>query len=1084
MSDIFKKQSRLSRFSLPALVGLLIITSCHHLRAQPQDSLAVIIQNIAADSSSIRGYTASYPYPILSFISILNNDDRPVRGLADTLRWLTPSDVANNGQAIPNIWQPILEYTSGKPVLTEANLYNLRPEPNFIEICENCQPIVPTTTMLLMDVSGSINNIPGALDSAKAGILRFVADMRPEDRAGVIQFNCEFKHLPPTNDQQVLIDFVQSAQTGPWTPLYEAIINAIDSMKNEGAIRRSIVVYTDGKNNLPRDLRDCRQIQRPLLNEDSVIVAAKKFQIPVYMIALANSANEIILKKIASQTGGRFFKTLDGITFSDIYKRISDIIQNFYVMAHVSPQPCESEFPRTVDITVTDNFRTGNAKREYSVAGPPRLYDLRLTKTSDRDSVFKGDEIKFTLTIENRGPNAAHNISLLDSLSGFLSFKDVAGKTRFWQFDSLAPQRTLQVSYSAIVSDAVTDSTKEISNFAKLIADCDTDSTNDSARSRLTVFKRKPYDLSIQKSASGDSINAGEIVTYTIVLSNLGPSPAFNIVVRDTLPDILSPINVDSVQGNVLFWRFDSLRAAQNFNIVYQARVDNPLTNSPVEIINTARVFADSDTNAHNNADSVTVIAQPRIVPPKPYDLAIQKQTDKDNVLAGEIITYTLDIQNSGPNPAFEIAVLDTLPDLLTPINVDSVQGNVLFWKVGSLLASQSTQIVFHARVDNLLPDSPTPLVNVARVFAENDTNAHNNADSVTIIARNRIVPPKPYDLAIQKQTDKDNVLAGEIITYTLTLTNHGPNTALEIAVHDTLAEYVAPLDIGSPHDRVLFWDFDSLQAAKTITLTYHGRVQKPLPVSPSELVNIARVFAANDSDPTNNRASARVIAENEVVPACADISVTISTNKDSLKIGEEFRGELIVRNLGPVTAFDILAQVTIPELITPFGFEPQPDNDLNWRLDSLRAGDDEIIVFRGRLNSAPPVNSQLGLTARVSSGCNDDDSNNIATAFFTAVTIFEDCNLFHLDANVFAPDRRPLGILFELSEPRVVRLDVYDLASYHVTRITELSFPAGENRFGWNGNAANGQKVGSGVYVIALRSDNLLCWKKVIVVR
>lgn len=1218
MFDDSKKQSRMIRFSWPVLIGLLILVSCHHLRAQPQDSLAVIIQNVATDGSSLRGYSANYPYPILSFISILDKDDRPVRGLADTLRWLSPGDVANNGEPIPSIWQPILDYTTGEPTPTQTDIYKLRPEPNFIEICESCQPIVPTTTMLLMDVSGSINSIPNALDSAKAGLTRFISDMRPEDRAGVIQFNCEFKHLPPTNDKQALIDFVQSAQTGPWTPLYEAIINAIDSMKDESAIRRSIVVYTDGKNNLPKNLRDCRQIQRPMLNEDSVIVVAKKFQIPVYMIALANSASETILKRIASETGGHFYKTEDGASFGDIYKKISDIIQNFYVMAHISPRPCESEFERTVDITVTDSpanlSRSGRGTREYSVNGPPRLHDLRLRKTADRDTVFRGDEITFTLTIENHGNHAAFNISLRDSLSEHLRFTDGPGgdaKVRSWQFDSLPQQQTVQVSYTAIVSDAVTDSIKELSNFAKVTGACDSDSTNDSANLRLTVFKRKPYDLSILKTANEDAVNAGETITYNLSLSNRGPNTAFNITVRDTLPEFLTPIDVDSVQSNILFWRFDSLRAGQNLDIAYQATVANPLPSSPIELNNVARVFAAGDTNAANNSASAKVIAENGPPRGEKYDLSIQKSASEDSVEAGDVINYSLAIRNLGPNAAFDIAVRDTLPDFLTPIDVDSVQGNILFWRIDSLLASQNMQIVYQARVDSLLPKPPTHLINVSRVFAENDSNAANNADSFTVIARRRTKPLKPYDLAIQKQADRDTVLAGEIISYTLTLSNLGPNdagvfqvtdilpefltpidvdttqgnllmwrvdslaalqsvnlvyharvqnplprsplelinssriwagvdtnvtnntardtviakngpplvekkydlsiqkaanpdsvtsgeeitytitvrnlgpnTAFEIAVHDTLPDYLTPVDAGSAQDNVLFWEFDSLRASQTVNLVYHGRVDDPLPVSPAELVNIARVFAANDSNAANNSASARVIAANEVVPACADISVTISIDKDSVKIGEEFSCALIIRNFGPTTAFDIVAQVTIPEFVTPFDFESQQGNELFWRLDSLRAGDDETIVFSGRLNSTPSTNSRLGLTARVSSDCSDDDSNNISTAFVTAVTIFEDCSLFHLDANVFAPDRRPLGIIFELGEPRVVRLDVYDLASYHVTQITELSFPAGENRFEWNGSAANGQKVGSGVYVISLRSDNLLCWKKVIVVR
>ncbi len=966
---LFVSQRPATRIKLLLLsfVGLLLSLPAQPLPAQTQDSLAVIIQNIATENASLRGYSANYPYPILSFLSILDGENRPVRGLADTLSWLGPNDVANNGQPISKVWQPIFDYESNAPVSTEtANLYNHRPQPTFIEICESCTPIVPTTTMLLMDVSGSINRIPNALDSAKAGLKSFIAEMRPEDRAGVIQFNCEIKHLPPTNDQQVLIDFIEAAVTGPWTPLYEAIINALDSIKDESSLRRSIVVYTDGINNLPRNLADCDDINRPLLNEDSVIVAAQKLQIPIYMIALANSTSEEILKKIATETGGRFFKTADGASFTEIYQKVSDIIQNFYVMAHISPQPCESDFTRTVDITVTDSsatiFRTNRDTHNYTVAGPPRLYDLKLTKSANRDSAARGDEIEFALTIENLGPHPAFNISLRDSLSDFLSPLNADGNILSWHFDALPAQQSLQVSYSAVINETAADSTRELSNVANVHADCDSDSANDSARLRVRVFKRQNYDLAIQKSANSNSVSAGENITYTMTVRNLGPNTAFNITVRDTLPDLLTALDGDSVAGNLLFWKIDSLAPAQNINIAYQAAVADPLPISPVELINIARVFADGDTNAANNFASATVIAQnqPPPPPPKNYDLSIEKIVSADSVLAGGNLNYSITVRNLGPNTAFNIAVRDTLPDLLTALAGDSVAGNLLFWKI------------------------------------------------------------------------------------------------------------------------------DSLAPAQNINIAYQAAVADPLPISPVELINIAHVFADGDTNAANNFASARVIGIIPPPPACPDLAVSVTTNKDSIKVGEEFTYTIRVSNLSRLTAYNILVQVTIPEFVTPLDFESRQGNDLFWRRDSLAGGEEIIINFRGRLHRSPPSNfTRLVNTARVTAGCDDDDSNNIAQNFVTVLAVFEDCGVFLLDANVYEPERgRPLGIQFELSESRAVQLDVYDITGVHVTRIAEATFAAGQNRFEWNGVAANGQKVGSGVYVISLRSNNLLCWKKVIIAR
>jgi uncharacterized repeat protein (TIGR01451 family) len=531
------------------------------------------------------------------------------------------------------------------------------------------------------------------------------------------------------------------------------------------------------------------------------------------------------------------------------------------------------------------------------------------------------------------------------------------------------------------------------------------------------------------------------------------------------------------------------LQASENFEIVYRAQVQNPLPVSPLELVNISRVLADNDTNLVNNAARDTVVARNATsTGNKNYDLTIQKRADRDSVTAGEDITYTLEIQNLGPDTAFDIAIRDTLPSFLSPVDADSAVGNVLFWQLDSLQASENFEIVYRAQVQNPLPVSPLELVNISRVLADNDTNLVNNAARDTVVARNATSPGnKNYDLTIQKRADRDSVTAGEDITYTLEIQNLGPNTAFDIAIRDTLPDFVTPGNVGAGvvQGNVISWQVDSLRASQELEITYEVTVDAPLPASPIELRNVAGVSAVNDSNAVNDNISVTVTGTNQVIPPCADLGITLVTNKDSVRVGEEFVYTIRINNFGPTTAFNIVVQVSIPDFVTPLDFESREGNELFWRLDSLRAADEEIITFRGRLLSAPTGNQRFANTARVSSDCNDDASNNLATSFLTVASIPEDCSLFRLDLNVFAPERgQPLGINFDLSETRVVQLDLYDLVGYHVSQITETSFPAGQNRFEWNGSSSNGQRIGSGVYVISLRSNNLLCWKKVIIVR
>jgi hypothetical protein len=89
------------------------------------------------------------------------------------------------------------------------------------------------------------------------------------------------------------------------------------------------------------------------------------------------------------------------------------------------------------------------------------------------------------------------------------------------------------------------------------------------------------------------------------------------------------------------------------------------------------------------------------------------------------------------------------------------------------------------------------------------------------------------------------------------------------------------------------------------------------------------------------------------------------------------------------------------------------------------------------------------------------------------------------LDRNVYRPDMgEPIEISFKIAHAGIVELDVYDIAGRHITNLTEDHFAGGWNTYTWNGLVDNGQKVGSGVYLVTLKADDIKMYKKLILVR
>ena len=105
--------------------------------------------------------------------------------------------------------------------------------------------------------------------------------------------------------------------------------------------------------------------------------------------------------------------------------------------------------------------------------------------------------------------------------------------------------------------------------------------------------------------------------------------------------------------------------------------------------------------------------------------------------------------------------------------NYDSVTG---LWIVGDLANGASAKLVISTQVNI----TNATIVNVANVTSDtpgNDTPPVNNSTEVE---------PKA-DLVIVKEVSKKSVKTGEVITWTITVTNKGPDAAVNTRVTDKL---------------------------------------------------------------------------------------------------------------------------------------------------------------------------------------------------------------------------------------------------------------------------------------------------------
>jgi Ca-activated chloride channel family protein len=195
-----------------------------------------------------------------------------------------------------------------------------------------------------MDVSGSMGSTdipPSRMDAAKEVAETFVSN-RPVDRIGLVIFSGEsFTQCPLTTDKNSLISQIRSLENRALlkdgTIIGEGLATAVDRLSQGRSKTKIIILITDGKEDAP----DTRLID-PL----TALEIAKSKGIKVYTIGMGAGSTTIIentggkaggknpsidfldeslLKKIASETGGLYFRARDKEGLVNTYEQIDKL---------------------------------------------------------------------------------------------------------------------------------------------------------------------------------------------------------------------------------------------------------------------------------------------------------------------------------------------------------------------------------------------------------------------------------------------------------------------------------------------------------------------------------------------------------------------------------------------------------------------------------------------------------------------------------------------------------------------------------------------------------------------------------------
>ena len=544
--------------------------------------------------------------------------------------------------------------------------------------------------------------------------------------------------------------------------------------------------------------------------------------------------------------------------------------------------------------------------------------DISVTKTDGLTNATPGTQITYTIVVTNSGPSVLTDAILTDNLPANLT--DVT-----WTADysigsagrSNGTGSLVDISFGLeplgtatfyVTGTILSNATGVLSNTATvtpLLGFVDTNPDNNSATDTTNLVPAG--DLSITKTDNITSIAAGGAITYTIVVSNAGPSDVVGALVNDTLPASIlgatwtvaysagSSGSVSSGAGNINGVSVN-LRSGGTATFTVSGTVSGTATGT---LSNTATVtapgsFLEANT-ANNSATDTTQISAN-------YDLSITKTDNQATAYSGSPISYTIVVTNSGPSNITGALVNDGLPAAIQNAawSVSYVNGSGATSGTGSisnaainLLAGGTATFVINGTVASGFTGT---LSNTATVTPPDALDADPDDNSATDTTE--ILPAA--DLTISKSNGASSVVPGTQTTYTITVTNLGPSAISGASVADVLPSgttFVTATNgaVYNPSTRTVQFTSGLLASGGTSSFDVTLAVASNLQGSLTNTATVTAPAGVFDPNPNNNTAS-----DSDPLTPQGNLSI-VKTNSNATEApGGEVMYTIVVTNSGP----------------------------------------------------------------------------------------------------------------------------------------------------------------------------------------